>query len=309
MEDLKKNIAGEWFDIREKADDVYDLEEFYSPTKADLKQLIAEIRLCVEEGIVEYKKGTLLPLFTFLDSLKYDSRGLETLKAESTKLAPLLYSILMQRLICRGTIQLRKGKKGSDLKIDKDIKEIIQEINEKVKENPGLNQHQAVKNIFMQMGMYKKELQDMKKLSPNIPPDKASAFFANFKGRFDTITQSIHENYASLLKEEQEKLREKSLANPLSAFDLLPLAKLCAAQAQQAARLRSTLNFAIKDGFRTREYLTNLLKEKASIMQPFDRESELYLSMGGSQKSGKRIGKLFGAELIHVLEKQMSRIE
>lgn len=309
MEELQKNITGEWFDIREKSDDIYDLEDLFQPTGDDLKELILEIRLCVEEGIVEYKKGTLIPLFSFLDSLKYDSRGLETLRSQEKKLSPLIFTILLQRLICRGTLPLKKGKKGVDLEVDKDIKEIVQEINERLKSSPELNQHQAVKNIFMQMSMYKKELEDMKKLSPNIPPDKASAFFANFKNRFDSITQSVHENYASLLNEEKDKLREETMANPLSRFDLAPLAKLCAFQAQEASKIRSTLRYAENDGFRTREYLVDLVKEKTAIMKPFERETDLYVSMGASKEEGKRIGKLLGSELIYVLEKQMARIE
>ncbi len=309
MEGLQKKIAGDWFDIRENGENVFDIEEYFNPSPDDLKGLIKDIRLSVEEGILEYKRTVMLPIFSFLESLKYDSRGLEQLQTQAIKLSSLIYTMLIQRLLCRGAIPLRKEKLSVQVRGEQDIKEIVSELNDRIKKEPDLSKHPAVKNIFMQMNIYKKELEEMKKLSPNIPPEKASAFFANFKNRFNQITGSIQENYTVLLKEEQERLHEKRLTNPLEGYDLVPLAKMCMAQAQEAAKVRSTLNFAEKEGYRTREYLVNLIEEKDTILRPFHSEAEYFQRMEPSPKRMAGLAKTFGQEIIVILERQLKRIE
>ena len=308
MEDLSKQIAGDWFDIREKSDNLYDLEDSFSPTAEDIRILIQEIRLSVEEGIIEYKRQVVLPIFSFFESLKYDSKGLENLPQQAVKLSPLIYAILIQRLLCRGIIPLKKEKHSPQEQKKKEVKEIIQDINSRMKEDKSFSQHPAVKNILMQMNIYKKELEDMKKLSPNIPPDKADAFFTNFKNRFNSITKSIYENYQMIQKEDQEKTHAAMSVNPLSRIDLLPLAKICAAQAKQAAQIRSTLNFAQKEGFKTREYLVEILNQKDTILSPFLEEEIFLKNLSGGQWQNAFFSKAFCSEIIFILEKQAKRI-
>jgi len=308
MEELKKQIAGDWFDVREKSDTLYDLEETFSPSAEDLRALIKEIRLCVEEGLVEYKRTVLLPIFSFLESLKYDSKGLVSLPEQALKLSPLMYVILLQRLLCRGIIPLKKEKHSAQEQITKDVKEIIQDLNQRIQENPAYSQHTAVKNIFMQMNIYKKELEDMKKLSPNIPPDKADAFFTNFKNRFNSITKSIHDNYQVILNEDREIRMGTISVNPLTQIDMMPLAKICADQAQKAARIRSTLRFAKKEGFKTREYLVEMLKQKDVILAPFAKEEKLLSNLPGPQGKNVYFSKAFSSEITRILERQEKRM-
>ena len=73
--------------------------------------------------------------------------------------------------------------------------------------------------------------------------------------------------------------------------------------------MRSTLNFAEKEGYRTREYLVNLLKEKDTILRPFHSEAEYFQRMEPSPKRMAGLAKAFGQEIIVVLDRQFKRIE
>ena len=95
----------------------------------------------------------------------------------------------------------------------------------------------------------------------------------------------------------------------MERYDLAPMAKMCMAQAQETAKVRSTLNFAEKEGYRTREYLVNLLKEKDNILRPFHSEAEYFQRMEPSPKRTAGLAKAFGQEIIVVLDRQLKRIE
>ncbi|MEW5814030.1 MAG: hypothetical protein AB1798_01360, partial [Spirochaetota bacterium] len=235
MSELEKKITGDWFDIRENSENETKLEDLFRLNEQKLREIIEEIRNSVEEGILEYKRKMLFPVFPFLESLKYDSRGLEHLLPQAAKLTSLLYVLLLQRLLARGTIALSREAINLETEGENDLKTIIQDINARIKENPEIASHPAVKNIFMQMNIYKKELENMKKMSPNIPQEKSAAFFTNFKKTFAAITSSIIDNYSQVLKEEAEKLQESMHLNPLAAFDLTPVAKLCFTQANEVS--------------------------------------------------------------------------
>ncbi|TFG58285.1 MAG: hypothetical protein E4H36_15525, partial [Spirochaetales bacterium] len=129
MADLDKKITGDWFEIGQSYGSMYDLEQYFKPSPDDLRQTILDIRYSVEEGIIEFKRNVLGPVFAFLDSLKFDSKGLEFLGKEHKKLSLLMFVILIQRLITRGTIPLIKADLNVETDVEKDIKSIVQDIN------------------------------------------------------------------------------------------------------------------------------------------------------------------------------------
>jgi hypothetical protein len=308
MDDLEKRVAGDWFDLRENAENPWDLEDYLGIELKDYLDLMQDLRLSVEEGVIEYKRKVLYPLFGFLDSMQYDSRGFEELSYQAHTLIPLIYCLLTQRLIARGSLRLRKDEISIQAEQELGIKEIIQDVNQRIKEEPTTGQNPYIKNILMQVSRYKKELEDMKALSPKIPAEKAKAISENFKKTFNLIHKSIAENYAAFLKEEMQALYESVKSNPLTKYDVKSISKLYTRQAQEVSRIRSTLMFAAEEGYRTRAYLVDIVKKKDTILQTFREEKPLYKSLTGSEEETLALTKGFTGEIIYNLRKQIRRL-
>ncbi len=309
MQELEKKVAGDWFDIKEKAENIFDLHEQFKLSVQQIKNLIQEVRLSVEGGILEYKRKVINPVFPFLEALKYDSKHFDELDKHAASLTPLIYAVLIQRLIARGTIPIKKKKVAVESEREKGLKAIVTDINERIQDDPALSNNPAVKNIMNYMNVYKRELAKMNELAPNIPAEKKESFAANFKHTFDELTESIQDNYARVVQEEQQKIHDRIDVSPLERFDVKPLAKTLLNQGMEIARVRSTLRFAAKEGFKTRELIVKLTGQKERITDPIDEEKRRYLDLtGGNEKSAVVLSKTFGAEVIKVLERQVTRL-
>ena len=309
MEGLEKTISGDWFDIKSNADNLRELEDYFELTAPDFETAAQEIRLSVEEGIVEYKRNILNPLFSFSESLKYDSRGFEELIQQAENLAPLIYILFLQRLIARGTIPLKKQEINLDEDRKLGIKEIIQDVNDRIQMDQSVAMHQSIKNILAQVNLYKKELAEMKKMLPNIPREKTEAFSDNFKKTFAEINQRIEENYSAFLREEIQKYHESLNTNPLSYIDVKYMGKLFLEQAQTVSKLRSTLKYAENEGFKTRTVLVNIEKEQEELRRPFFRELLEYKRLTESDQDAFTLSKAFSSEIVHHLGKVVRRLK
>jgi len=309
MDGLEKKVSGDWFDIKNNADDVRELEEYFDLKSQDFAETVQEIRLSVEEGIIEYKRKILFPLFNFLESLKYDSKGFDDLIRYAKKLGPLIYVLFLQRLIARGTVPLKKEKVELDNDQKLGIKEIIQDVNDRIQMEQEVAQRQPIKNILAQVSMYKKELENMKKLYPNIPKEKAEAFSDNFKKTFTEINNRIEENYSTFIKEEIQQFHDSLQTNPLSFMDLKPAAKLLFDQAQIVSKIKSTLTYAETEGFQTRASLVGLEQDKEALLRPFQQELKEYKSLADSEEQGLKISSAFCNEIIYNLNKIIKRLQ
>lgn len=309
MEGLDKKISGDWFEIKSNAEDLREVEEYFELTAPDFKIAAEEVRLSVEEGIVEYKRKILNPLFSFAESMKYDSRGFDDLVSQAEKLSPLIYVLLLQRLIARGTIPLKKEEISLDEDRKLGIKEIIQDVNDRIQTDQTVAMHQSIKNILAQVNLYKKELEEMKKMLPNIPREKGEAFSDNFKKTFADINKRIEENYSAYLREEIQKYHESLNTNPLAYTDVKSTGKLFLEQAYTISKLRSTLSFAESEGFRTRAVLVGIDDEKDELLQPFSRETAEYRKLTGTEADAAALSKAFGNEIVHHLNKAVRRLK
>jgi hypothetical protein len=309
MQELEKKVTGDWFDIKEKAENIFDLHEQFTLSVQQLRSLIQEIRLSVEGGVLEYKRKVVNPVFPFLEALKYDSKHFDELGKHAASLTPLIYGILIQRLIARGAVPIKKKRVALENEREKGLKAIITDINERIQDDPSLSNNPAVKNIMNYMNVYKRELTKMNELAPNIPPEKKESFAANFKHTFDELTESIQDNYARVVQEEQQKVRDKIDVNPLERYDIKVLAKPLLNQAMEISRVRSTLRFAAKEGFKTRELLAKLTGQKEQITAPIEEEWRRYLELtDGDEGRALIVSKSFGGEIIRVLERQTTRL-
>lgn len=316
MEELNRRIRGDWYEIQETADDIYALEDVFAFTVDELKDMVENLRLSVENGVTECKTATLSSIFSYLESLQYDSRGIDALPARARDVSFIVYASLIQRLIALGVVKIRSGSNataktpaaaGTESK--EDLKEILKDIQERIQKDPNVRNHNAVKNIFMQVNMYKRELENMKKLAPNIPAEKQPGFYANFKQTFDKITAKARENHAVLLKEDWDQAaQEMPSTHPLKRNDLKPLAALFLDQAKEFSMIRSTLTYAGAERYKTRDILSRVIERRDRVNTLVAEETKRYGEMETGSGGGRSLSRAFAAEVIAVLNRQISRM-
>jgi len=270
------------------------------------------LRLAVEQGVTEYKNRKLSELYAFLDSYRYDSKGFETLSILSGSFSDLLYVTLLQRLIAAGVIQV-KTQKGSDIQEEKPqpgVKDIVQDVQERLSRNPDLRKNESVKNILMQVSIYRNELARMRELEPKILPERKASFLTNFKNRFAEITAKIQEHYSAITGEDQKQAAsEIEETNPLKRYDLKPLVKTLFDQAAETSELRSTLLYALSERYKTRDILSGITDKRDRTMLLVKMETKKYIEITGTGTNPSLLGKAFAAEIIKVFSRQLSRTE
>ena len=309
MEGLTKKIRGDWFDLKEIADDLYQLEDYFGFDAERLQSIASDVRMAVERGITEYKNHATTGLYAFLDSYQYDSRGFDTLAKHSGAFSEILYVTLLQRLLALGIIEIKSARPAEEPEKPAmpGVKEIMSDIQERIRKDPNVKLNQSVKNILMQVNIYKKELAEMKELEPKILPEKKDSFLINFRKRFAEITDKIQEHYRVIVQaDEKEAAKGFEETNPLKRVDLKPIGKLLFDQAEEISALRSTLLFAVSERFRTRDILSGIVDRRDRTMLLLRLERKGYADLIGSD-DGTGISKAFAHELIRVLTRQIPR--
>ena len=316
MIELERRITGDWFDLREAGKDQYALIEFLKLSAQDLGRVAEELRGAVEEGLIEYKDMILRRAFITLEAVQFQSVRFEELQAREQPLKDLVFIIMLQRLLCTGTIPLPKSKEGQGLSPDElDVSGVLAEIRNRIKRDGNFQKHPAVKNIFVQVALYQKERKKMAELLPTIKADKKEVFRANFGATFKGIFDSIKKNYSDILKEEESRrLAKENKQDLLFRVPLKDLSPFLQNQAQAVCRLCSTLAYAREDKYKTRGILVDLFKQKEEYFKRIDSEQRVYRSLCaeiglmGTSDCPLRVNYRLRDELIHVLER-MSKVE
>lgn len=312
MQGLIKRIKGDLFDIKEKWDNPFELEQYFSFTKEDYEEMARGLRESVEEGVVEYKRGILLSVFSFLESLKYDSRGFDKMPKYTQIITFDLYTALLQRLYGLGILKPRntrsteEGTKTPEQEDEEGMKQILQDIQTLVKQDPKYRIHPAVKNILMQVQIYKRELENMKTLLPNILPEKKASFYANFRNTFNTINRKIQEHYHVLLTEVQRPETEEFNPDNLSSYQLKEMAPFFVKEILNISEIRSAFLFAQEERYKTREALIQLVMKREDFITLFAREMGMYSLHEKPAKDGLHLSSLFTTEIINYLERQVA---
>lgn len=277
MIDLEKWISGDWIDIREAARDLDALGDHFRLSEAELQAQIRRLGLAVEEGIVEYKRSLLLPLFTTLEQMKYQSVSSSDLEAYRRSMDSLLYTIMIQKLLASGTIPAsRPAAAEAPAAGTLDIQSIVADIHRRAQADPRLLKHPAVKNILMQFQIYRREWEKMQELAPNIREEKEATFRDNFRAVFNRSFESIRRHYAGFLLEGAERRSETQRLDPLRRLPLRELVPLLLRQARQVSRLRSTLRYAVEKKHRTREILVRAFEKRREVLDLLEMELGLY---------------------------------
>ena len=309
MEALDKQIAGDWYDIRQALDDHHAYEEHLDVQDQELGILMQDLRLSVERGPVELKRKTLSVVLSFAESLQFDAKAFQDFGRHGRELKKLTYLSLLQRSFCTKEISPRRVEaQGADAMTDAvrqtDFKTIVGNVQKRIAENPAAKSHPMIKNILLQVGVYRRELETMKELAPNIPKEKSAAFTENYKKTFDEITRKVQDSYAALLREEEGPEKNERPRSMFLRFDLKGLAPFFASQAQEFARIRSILTYAERERYKTLDILGEILRKRENTLSLIDRELKNYERFWFGH--GDELAREFGTELTTYLGRRVS---
>lgn len=310
MSDRERRIRAEWVLIQEAGRDLEKIAKALELDRGDLEAQLEPLKLSVENGCLEYKLSLVNSIFRQLENERYRSLPAATLDSISHDLGIMVYVATIQRLLSEGHLPLRDPQKQpGDLQAAGDlatteVKEIISEIEQRVKDDPELRTKQPVKNILMQLSRYTKEMNEFRELTARIPKDKAAAVAVNFRKTTDEIYGSIRRNYEQLLSDEQAAL-PKEPQNILLRIDLKAIASLYQRQAKEAAAARSTLHFAREEQYGTRELLIELAEQHGDFEKLIDAEQRRYEEFGGTPAVAREIAKAFNFEISKRIQREI----
>ena len=171
----------------------------------------------------------------------------------------------------------RPPERKRDFDVDSlPVNTIVADLNARVRANPEMRAHAAVKNILMQVHRYNAENKKLRQLLPAIKAEMRSDFLANFVRTFQEIIGSIRRNYLVILEEDAgaEKARKEGFS--LSLMPLKELAPLLASQAKEVSRFRSILAFAREEKYKTRESLVRLYDGRQAMLKFVEEEPRAY---------------------------------
>jgi len=315
MPDLEKKNSGDWIDLRKKANDLYALLDTLAVPPHQILEAAETLRHSVEQGIVEFKRTLLAPVLVALEAARYKSLAADDMVAQEKSLAVLLLAILVQRLFCTEILPLaRPHEEKRDFGVDAlQVSSILTDVNTRLKSNPRLRAHPAVKNILMQVQRYNGENQKMRELLPTIKPEMRTSFLANFTRTFDEIIGSIRRQYAAILQEEVAADKARKEGFSLALVPLKELAPLLASQAREVSRFRSTLAHAREEKYKTREALVRLYDGRQVVLKLVEDESRAYrrlcqrIQENDMDSCASAMASGFRDEIAAVLEKQGKR--
>ena len=112
MSELEKQITGDWYELRTALDEPDTLVDFLDIKPSEFKGAAERLRLAVEQGVVEYKRGLLHSVMSPLKSLKWDSRAITDLNPPLREAAMGVLTPAAQRLFALGLLRLYSPKSG-----------------------------------------------------------------------------------------------------------------------------------------------------------------------------------------------------
>ena len=314
IEALTTAVRRGWFTLGEVMNNPEELMTRFKLTPRELDTAINTLTGAVMEGIFEYKKGRITSILRPLESLQHDSRALERLPAAITEGRALVLVTLLQRLFCLGKLTLssrKKGysltkeqEKGTDRSTEVSIKEILEYVREAVSHDPEKMKDTEIKKILMYSKMYQNEIKKLKNLAANIPSQKKELLGKNFKQSLKDLTVKLNTAYQLLRGEGETPAPVLTSAPHLQRYDYSPLAPLLQVQAKGYSEILSTLTFAKKEKFRTREILVGLARRQESFIQLVNREQEKYEDIDPFDPRGLKAGGEFAAEIVKYLRRE-----
>jgi len=313
VSEREKKIAGDWYEIRSALDDPDTLTDYLGISAPEFHESAEKLRFSIDRGIVEYKTELIHSIMSPLKSLKWDSKAIATLDEVERPAAIAVLTSAVQRLFSLGKMRLytvrgevieeESDKKGAENDEAPDIKTIVADVQDLVKQKPALRANTEVKRIMAQLKYYNTQLEKMRSLEPNIPPEKRTDFRGNFQATFNEIVQKIRSAYQTLLDQEFQENKPPETRPLLKRYDFSGFDHLYRDQVQNAARIYSTIGFAKDERFQMREVLVDLAAGEPYYTGSFTKELELYKRLAPFGEDNLKISRAFSDQLSRYFER------
>jgi hypothetical protein len=312
MVGLEKRISGDWIDLKSTLNDLYGILQLLGVPLHEMRSAADRLRLCVEQGVVEYKRNSMGPVLAVLETVRYKSPAMDELGEQRRTLSTLLLVVAVQRLLAMDFLPLGRVPEKKEIGVgDMQVNVILSDVNSRIKTKPALRADPSIKNILMQVQLYNKENRKLKDLLPSIKPELRTSFLRNFTQTFSSIIASINRNYAALLLKEQKEKNAGERGFSLGALAMKDLGPLLTSQAKEFSRIHSTLAYACEEKYKTREILVRLYDGRQEAVRLIEDELAEYRRLCRAaprfsmDECTQGIAEGFRDEVLTVLEKQI----
>jgi len=316
VSDLEKSITTGWYEVRTRLDKPDDLFDYLEIDKQDLYIVAEGLRLSVEQGVVEYKRSLLHSVMSRLGTLKYDSKAITDLSEQCKKGAYLTFLPILERLFVWGMLRVPSAEPQEPEESERnrarqapkqapDLKTIVNEVRNRVRENSELQNNPEIKRIFMQLKYYNSELEKKKSLEANIPKEKRASLEANFQQIFTEIHEKIQNAFLSYLKQEEQNSRPTSRVPILKRYDFTKCEGTYRKQAEEASKLYHTLHFARKERYQMREILLQISTAEPYYEDSYKKELECYGKIAPFAGDTARVGLALGENIRRYCERSV----
>lgn len=310
MDLLEKKITGDWIDVRDKLNTPVRLKTYLKLDDSRLSVVPQELRKASFEGMVEAKRRWTDGVFNFLSRLAHMTPSqAEILQCES-ELRLVLFLLCLENLFVLGTLKpslevaQTEGQAAApaENKTRINVDQVLKEVTARLNDNPELAKDPHVKNVLMEIQMYKKEYAQFVAMSPKIPDDRAPSFFANFKQRIDQILANVELHYQEILNADTAELHKDLIRQEEEVLMITPLHKILTAQAQEVSLVRSTILHALQEGYQVRNLLLRLTQKKEPFGALLDEELRLMDSRQAPGTVGHPLAVKMARNVAAVLE-------
>jgi len=277
MDLLEKRITSDWIEIREKLNTPVRMKAYLKLEERKLATLPDDLRAATIGGIVDFKKKLAGSVFNFLTRLSYTTPDQTEILGSEADIRVLIFILCLQTQFATGQIKPPKDEEspGPNARNRPPIEEVIGEVKARVAGNPELARNPHVKTIFMEIQLYQREFAQFSAMSLQIPDDRAATFFSNYKTRIDNILNNIHTHFRDIRMAEDAELRKEFQKQEEEVFVVPELVKLVAAQAQELAKVRSSIFHALQEGYQIRNLLLKLTEKREPFVALLDEELAL----------------------------------
>lgn len=311
MDGLAAQIRKDWFVIEESANDPNKIIALFKPGEHELETIIRDLGDSVEEGIFEYKRSAVRSMLRPLESLQYDSRAIEFLPKQIEKGKAVLLVTLLQRLYLKGELKPKDsrplhGKIHEEQKTDQTgVKEILTFVREMLNSDPEKKKDPEVKKIIMYSKMYQNEVQKLADLTKTVPPGKIASVKENFRNSLSEIIGKMNIAYNNLTESPADMVETRpKTGSILKRFNYSPLSGEIKKQAAEFSKVLSTLVFAEKEKFNTREILVALSAKQNDLLKLVDNEQSRYTDIAPFDKKGLSVSRELVKEISGFLKKE-----
>ena len=317
MAELEKEIIGSWFEIKSNLENIINIRDYFELSDTEIKSTIIKLHQSIEEGIIEYKQKIFSEAFALVKSLNFDATAMPLLKETANTINCLTYVILLQRLISKKAVKSKTPQNEEDSlqnEMEKsysvtEVGEIIKQFQDELKKNPDLKSNKNVINVRIQIEKYKKEIESIKKIMPNLPPDKQENFKINSKTIINDILAKLVTSYETFVKEKNAEPEDpKKHEYNFESYDFSPILELLKKQAEISDRIKVTFIFADRERFKILETVQTLKTFEETIKESLKKEADYYHNVSLSEAGRREVSRQFCLETIKLLEKQADAI-